>query len=115
MPCQEKSEAHGEMIDALSRVFPEMMKQAKEEATDMSKARDPHSLKSAILNQDPCADISAITISWFSGIEYCTEFVSKMGQKITNLCYLWSLALVCECFYWSTFLQNVTNWEKYCK
>ena len=138
----EKINVHKEMVDVLSRVTPSMMKKLIKKMlilvrqyTMLILAENLHLVKLEILNQDLCKGISSSLIDWYFTkecstvyeqdgakyhqlilpIEFRTQAMELFHNQQGHQAVECMLQLVCEQFYWSTLLQDITNWIRNCK
>ena len=132
---------HSKMVDVLSRITPSMMKEAQEEDVDISKTigyvksgRKP--MLAQIIKSRPvqrhlwqfdrlvfCQGIlhrvyeqdGAKYHHLILSIEFRAQAMELLHNQQGHQAVECTLQLVHEWFYWSTLLQDITNWVKNCK
>ena len=142
-PDSGKINAHSEMVDILSRVTPSMMKEAQEEDVDISKTicyvksgkkpmlaqirkvksrhvqRYLHQFDRLVFRQGVLHRVyeqdGAKYHQLILPIEFRAQAMELLHDQQGHHAVERTLQLVCERFYWSTLLHDVTSWVKNCK
>ena len=143
VPDSRKINVHSGMVDVLSRVTPSMMKEAQEEDIDISKAipyvKSGKKLMLAQIRKGKLRPVQRYLrqverLVFRQGVlhrvyeqdgakchqlilplEFRAQAMELLHDQQGHQAVEHTLQLVCERFYWSTLLQDITRWVKNCK